>query len=118
MPLATRMRARRRPAVLGDRRLDAREPRLVDEVGLGDHDQVGAAELVLEQLLDRVVVLERKILRPLLGELCLVGGDAAFRHRRRVDHRDHAVDGHAVLHARPGEGLHQRLRQREARRSR
>ena len=81
----------------GPRRSPSRRApaRLVDKVGLGDDDEIGAAELILEQLLHRIVVLERKILGALLGELRLVGRDAAFRDRRRVDHGDDAVDGDA-----------------------
>ena len=44
--------------MLGDLGLDAGPAGLVDEVALVEQDQVGAEDLVLEYLLQRVVVLD------------------------------------------------------------
>ena len=42
-------------------RLDRASVSGANEVGLADDDEIGAAELVLEQLLDRIVVLARRV---------------------------------------------------------
>ena len=88
----------------------------VDQVALRQDHEVGAGDLVLEHLLDRVVMVERGIGAALRGERVHVGGDAAFGEGRPVDHGDNAVDGDAALDRGPLEGLDQRLRQRQARR--
>jgi hypothetical protein len=44
-----------------------------------------------------------------------VGREQPVAHRRRVDDRDHAVDGRPGADRGPGEGLDERLGQREAR---
>ena len=87
----------------------------IDQIGLVQDHQIGAGELVAEHLFERVVVDERRV------------GGALARHRRRVvgkpaggecggvDHRQHAVDGRAGADLGPGKGLHQRLRQCQAR---
>ena len=97
MPLRDADGARLRPAILGDRLVDAREARRVDQVGLGDRrsDRRSGAGPRTAPRPDRHA--RAKILGALLGELRLVGGDAALRHRRRIDHRHHAVDGHAAF---------------------
>ena len=87
----------------------------VDAVGLVDDHEVGAGELLLEQLLERGLVVDRRVLlaQPLHGRG--IGGEAAGGDRRGVgDHHD-AVDRELRAHVRPGEGLDQRLRQRQAR---
>ncbi len=50
------------------------------------------------------------------GNRVRIVGEAAGRDGGGVDHRDHAIDGGARAHLGPGEGLHQRLGQGEARR--
>ena len=60
-------------------------------------------------------MVERIVRHALGGERVHVGGDTAFGQCRAVDHGDNAVDGDAVLHGRPLEGLHERLRQSETR---
>ncbi len=96
----------------GERRLHAGS---VEQVALVEHDEVGAGELVLEHLLDRIVVIERRVGGALARQRLDVGGDAPIRERRAVDHRDDAVHGDAALDRRPVEGLDQRLGQRETR---
>ena len=45
-----------------------------DQIALRQHDQVGAGELVLEHFLDRIVVIEGVIGRPLRGNRILDRG--------------------------------------------
>ena len=87
----------------------------VEQVALVEHHQIGAGDLVLEHLLDRIVVIERVVGGALARQRLEIGGDAAFGERRAVDHRDDAVDRHPAPDRGPMEGLHQRLGQREAR---
>ena len=94
--------------------LDHRHLRRVDEVGLVQDDQVGRRQLILEQFLDRAFVVEAVVLGALGFQLVVVVGETPGGHRRAVDHRDDAVDGHAGLDPRPVEGVDQRLRQGEA----
>ena len=104
-------RARQMPA---HRRAGAVACRVVEQVALGQDDEVGAGHLVLEHLLDRVVMVNRLVGIALAQQRILVGGHFAGRQRRAVDNRHHAVHRYPVLHARPLEGLHQRLRQSQA----
>ena len=113
VPLGTIFTARGR--VLADDGVGAGRAGGVDQVALRQDDQVGAGDLVLEHLLDRVVMVERGIGGALRGERVHVGGDPAFGQCRPVDHGDDAVDRHPALHRRPLERLHQRLGQRQAR---
>ena len=85
----------------------------VDQIGLVQHDQVGGHELVLVDLGQRVVVIDRRIELALAGDGLRVVGEAAGGHGRRIDHGDHAVHRQPRADGRPVEGLHQRLRQRE-----
>ena len=64
-----------------------------DEVGLVEDDEIGAEKLVLVDLLERIVMIERGVGRALLGDPGGIVGEAAFRDRGRVDDRDDAVDG-------------------------
>ena len=99
---------------VGDRRQRLRIPAVVDEIALVEHDEIGAGDLVLEHLLDRIVMVERSVGGALRAERVEIGGDAAVGERRAVDHDHDAVDGDAALDRRPMERLHQRLRQRQA----
>ena len=85
----------------------------VDQVAFVEHDEIGAGDLVLKDLFDRIVVRQRGIGDPLPRQRVEIVGDAARGQRGAVDHDDDAVDGHAALDRRPVERLHQRLRQRE-----
>ena len=84
-----------------------------NQIALGEHHQIGAGQLILEYLLDRIVVIQRIIGGPLRGNRILIDGDAAFRQRQRIDHGHHAVDRGAGAHRRPVECLQQWLRQRQ-----
>ena len=63
------------PVTLGDRPIDAGG---VEQVALVEHHQVGAGDLVLEHLLDRVVVIERVVGGALARQRIEVGGDPSF----------------------------------------
>ena len=78
-------------------------------------DEVGAEELVLEHLLQRVVVVDGWS-SPARWAASAAGSSAKrpAATAGAVDHRDDAVDGDARADRRPVEGLHQRLRQRQA----
>ena len=89
------------------------EPVRVDEIGLVEHDEVGAQELVLVDFLERIVVVERRVGHALRGDARGIVGEAALGDGRRVDDRDHAVDREPGAQLRPVERLDQRLRQRE-----
>ena len=89
---------------------------LGQEIGLVEHDQVGAQELVLVDLLERVVVVDRAVVRPLFGEAGRIVGEAALGHGRAIDHGHDAVDRHLGADLRPVEGLDEGLGQGEARR--
>ena len=87
----------------------------VEQVGLVEDDQVGAAELVLEQLLERAVVIERRDRRR--AGRPRARGSAANRPARRGRPSTTAMTPSTVTRVRdlrPVEGLHQRLRQGEA----
>ena len=83
----------------------------VDEIGLVEHDEIGAHKLVLVDLLERIVVIERRIGRALLGDARGIVGEAALGDGRGVDHRDDAVDRELGAQIRPVEGFDERLRQ-------
>ena len=117
---------RRDPALLGRDQLDPRPqarldlgPQLrqgggVEKIGLVQDDEIGAEKLVGEHLFERIVVVDRRIGAALPGDRLRIVGEAPGRDRRRVDHRDDAIDRHAGADFGPGEGLDQRFRQREA----
>ncbi len=104
--------ARQRPRDCRQRVLDAGR---VEQIALVEHDKVGAGDLILEHLFDRIVMRERSIGGALPFERVEVVRDAAVGERRAVDHDDDAVDGDAALDRRPMKRLHQRLRQSEPR---
>ena len=88
---------------------------LVEEIAFVQYDKIGASDLILEDFLDRVIVIQRTIGRTLALERIEILGDAAVGERCAVDDDHDAVDGDAALDRRPMERLHQRFWQREAR---
>ena len=85
-----------------------------DQVGLVEHDEIGAEKLVLVDFLERIVVIERRIGGALLGDARRIVGEATLGDGRGVDDRDDPVDGEPRAQFRPVEGLDERLRQSEA----
>ncbi len=88
---------------------------VADQVSLVQNHQVGAGELIAKYLFERVVVDERRVGGALARHCRGIVGEAAGGERRGIDHRQYAVDGRAGADLRPGEGLHQRLWQCQAR---
>ena len=86
----------------------------VHQIALGQDDQVGAGDLVLEHFLHRVVMIEAAVGGALGGQRFHVGRHLAGGERRAVDHGDDAVDRDVAFHARPLERLHQWFGQGEA----
>ncbi len=86
-----------------------------EQIGLVEHDEVGAQELVLVDLLQRVVVIDRGVVRLLRRQRCGIVGEAPGGDGSAVDHCNDAVDGDARGDRRPVERLHQRLGQGEPR---
>ena len=93
--------------------MQRREPVRCEEIGLVEDDEVGAGQLVGENLLERVVVINRRVGRALLRNRRGIGGETAVGCRRGIDDGDDAVDRHAGADLGPGESLHQRLWQRQ-----
>ena len=89
-------------------------PALIEQIALVEHDEIGAGDLILEHLFDRIVMIERVVGLALRRQRIQIERDAAVGQRRAVDHRDHAIHRHAALDRRPMERLDQRLRQRQA----
>ena len=85
-----------------------------EQVGLVEDHQVGAGDLVFEDLGERRLVIEGVVGRALRLERGFVVGETAFRERRAVDHRDHAVHREPGANLGPVEGRDQRLGEREA----
>ena len=98
----------------GDFGLDAFEAGGVDQVGLVEHDQVGAGQLILEQFLDRAFVIERFVLNAGGIDLVVIVGKTAGGDGGAIDHRHDTVDRHLRADIRPVEGGDQRLRQGKA----
>ncbi|MCY1420889.1 hypothetical protein D9M71_365260 [compost metagenome] len=86
----------------------------VEQVGLVQQHQVGAGQLVGEQLVQRRFVVQVRVLLALGIDLLGEGGEGTGGHGRAVDHRDHRVHRAGGADFRPVEGLHQRLRQGQA----
>ena len=99
---------------VGDRGARFGETGVVEQVALVEHHEIGAGDLILEHFLDRIVMIQRAVGGALPRQRVEIGCDTAVGERGAVDHHDHAVDGDAALDRRPLEGLHQRLRQRQA----
>ncbi len=87
----------------------------VNKIAFVEDDEIGAGNLILENLLDRIVVGQRTISRALLCQSVEIVRHAAVREGRPVDHNDDAVDGNAAFDCGPMERLHERLWQRESR---
>ena len=66
---------------------------LTEQVGLVEQHHVGTVQLILEQLLDRALMLDARIGQPLGRDGGLVMGEAPLRQGGAVDHGDDAVDG-------------------------
>ena len=101
--------------LLAHPRLDLRPVAIGQKVRLVDHHQVGRRQLLLEQLLERGLVVERLIGQALRRQRVRIGREQAIAHRRGIDHRDHAVDRDPGADLRPVERLDQGLGQGEAR---
>ena len=86
------------------------------QVGLVEHDEIGAKQLIFVNLFKRVVVIDGRIRGALRCNFRGVIGKAAGPDGRPVDDRDDAVDGDAIADIRPLEGFDERLGKREARR--
>ena len=77
----------------GDERLEAGEGGLVHEVALVDHDDRGELHLLGHELCHRARV--RFVVGPAALDDVVLGAHV-LEEARRVDDRDHGVDGHAV----------------------
>ena len=72
---------------------DARERVAAREVDLVEHDEIGAGKLILEDLLERVVVVERGIGGALSRKPRKIGRRSGpARDRAPIDDGDDAVD--------------------------
>ena len=94
-------------------------PAAVEQIGLVEHDQIGAGQLILEQLLDRAFVIER--CRPRRGGHATASWSSAKRPAATAALSTTVITPSTVTCAadiRPVEGRDQRLRQGQARRSR
>ena len=85
------------------------------QVSLVEDDEIGTEELILVDLFQRVLMIDRGILAALPGQRVGIVGEAPGRHGRAIDDGDHPVHGDARGDRRPIEGLHEGLGQREAR---
>ena len=105
-----------RPAkMIGDLAFGRRARRRVQQIDLRQDHQIGAGDLVLEDLLNRVVVVEGVIGRALGRQGVEIAGHLTGGQGRAVDHRDHPVDGHPATDVRPLKRLHQGFGQGQAR---
>ncbi len=103
------------PQLLAHPRLDLGPIFLRQQIRLVDHHQVGGGELLLEQLLQRGLVVEGLIRGALGRQRVRVGREQAVAHRGAIDHRHHPVDRDPGGDLRPVEGFQQRLGQGQAR---
>jgi hypothetical protein len=82
----------------------------VDLVGLVDQHEIGAKQLLFEQLLERAFVMtECGIGRTLLCQSGEIGREPAGTDRRRIDDHENPIQCDLRLYFGPGEGLHQWL---------
>ena len=100
--------------LLFDRCAGAAEPGFVQHVGLRQHDQVGSADLVGKQLVDRAFMIEFLVGGALRLERVEVMRHPAIGQRRAIDKRDNPVEHHLRFDVGPVEGLDKRLRQGES----
>ncbi len=82
-------RAGQRAGDCGDR---LRHALGIEQVALVEHDEIGAGDLILEHLFDRIVVIERRVGPALLSERIEIGArpdlrPAPRRRPRRQRHR-------------------------------
>ncbi len=77
----------------GDLVAHATEAGRVEKIGLVEHDQIGAGQLILEEFLDRAFMVERFILDAAGFDGIVIVGKTAGGHSGAVDHGDDAVDG-------------------------
>ena len=110
-PVRGAHRAGRRPHLAAHLLLDRSQGLGVEQVDLAEHHQVGAAELLLEQLLQRRLVVEVGVLGARRRHRRLVGREPPLGHSVSVDHGDHAVHRRPRADLGPGKGLKQRLGQ-------
>jgi hypothetical protein len=85
-----------------------------DQIGLGQHHQVGGRELILEQLMQAGVVVQIGVGLTLFVDGMRVMGELAGGRSGRVDHGDHGIDGEDIGNIGPLEGLDQGLGQGQA----
>lgn len=88
---------------------------VIEEIGLGEHDEIGAGDLILEDFFHRIVVIERFVIRPLGGKRFHVMRHLALCKGGTVHDSHHGIHRYAALDRRPLERLHQGLRQGKAR---
>ncbi|QTK80220.1 hypothetical protein AT6N2_C2642 [Agrobacterium tumefaciens] len=87
----------------------------VKKISLCEHDEIGAGDLILENLFDRVIVVERFVIGALGGERLHVVSHLALGKCSPIHHGHHGIDSDPALDGRPLEGLYQRLGQGETR---
>ena len=85
-----------------------------DPISSADQDQVGGLQLILEQLLDRVQVIEAGISQALGLHRGSISHHMAGGEGLAIHHRDHGIHPGSGANLRPVEGGHQRLRQGQA----
>ena len=86
-----------------------------DQIALVQDREIGAGELVGKHFFERIVVGERRVRRTGTRHRLGIVGEPAGSDGGGIDHRQHPVDGCAGADLGPGKGLHQRLRQSQAR---
>ena len=84
------------------------------QIGLVQDDKIGTEKLIFIDLLERIVVIERRILRALAADGIRIVREPSGGDRSAIDHGNDAVDRDARGDLRPIERLHQRLWKREA----
>jgi hypothetical protein len=87
---------------------------IIKHVCLGHNDQIRCADLVLEKLIDRAVMIKLLIGSTLPLKGFKIMRDAATSQRRTIDKRDHPIQHDLCPDVGPAKGLHKRLRQSEA----
>ena len=65
----------------------------IDQIGLIEHDEIGAQHLILKNLFERIVMRDGRIGLALARQFDGIVGEASIGDRLAVDNRDHAVDG-------------------------
>ena len=83
----------------------------IDKVGLGQHDQIGGQQLVLEQRVQRRFMVQIGVGTALRIHCLRVGGELASGGGGHVDDGDDRVHRARIANLGPVEGLHQRFGQ-------